>query len=201
MNLLPGIVGIVRLPSNAAAEGMKTARYWRLDNIVYNNTIPQIYGLKFWKSGVHSVSTNALNPVTITTSSGEQTSLYNVSRLLGDSGTVYTITGITFFNFDFGSPVRPDRLEIWGWEWDRDCMQSFDISWSDDNSTWTKVGEWNADTHINRSVGDGGTHLALQIWSNEGLQISSPKITVIEGRKADAIFLNRPVITIIEIPV
>lgn len=216
MNLLPGIIGKIYIAPTTGG-GMKAARYWRIDNIVRQSSGTQIYGFKFFTSGF---SADSLEPVSIITDAGDQTSEFDRSSVKGDSaGSVKTIDAVTFFTFDFGTDVKPDRLEIWGYEWDVDYIVSADISWSNNNSTWTKVGEWNANTQVNRPNWDGQAYVMRIISSDTDMQISNANIAVIEGKRSDAllmsrammtvihgrspnkIVLNRPVITVIEKPV
>ena len=103
----------------------------------------------------------------------------------------------TFFNFDFGTPVTPDRLEIWGYEWNEDYIVSCDISWSDDNIAWNKVGEFHAETQIGILHFSNHAVFCRHIWSEGGIQFSNASISVIHGRTADGVFLNRPTTTVI----
>ena len=197
--IYPGIIGKI-VPLNAAAVGMKTAQYWRLDNIVRHSSDTAIYGFAFHGSGFGA--TSKLSPVSIINDSGDMTADFNHSNIGGDSGGgIDIIDTYTFFNFNFGTPVTPDRLEIWGHEWDGDYIVSCDILWSEDNIHWHKIGEFNANTQINRIRRDHHAVFCRHIWSEEGVQISNATIAVVHGRTAEGVFLNRPVITIIEIPV
>lgn len=189
-----GVVGMKITPPAAFAGGLRPARYWRIDNIIRHSSGTQIYGFKFFKGGANDTN---IEPASITTDNGDETSLYNVSRHVGDSGIARTIDAITFFNFDFGVKVQPDRLEIWGVEWDVDYVLSFDISWSDDNATWTKIAAFDSETNplLNRIWPDGANHWAF-MQSDLGTQISSPKISTVTGRANNGITLNRPVLFI-----
>ena len=195
--IYPGIIGKIMFSvPETSAEGMKSARYWRLDNIVRHSSSTQIYGFAFHGSGFGSIS--KLEPISIVNDSGNMTTDFNHSKIGGDSGGgVDTIDAYTFFNFDFGVSVAPDRLEIWGWEWDVDYIVSCDISWSDNNTTWNKVGEFHADTQMSRINANNQAVFCRHIWSESGIQFSNASLSVVHGRTADGVFLNRPTTTVI----
>lgn len=181
----------------APSPGMKSARYWRIDNIVRHSSGTQIYGLCFHKGG--NPVDHRLVPISITTDSGNQTTELNSSLVSGDEqGSVNNMDSITFVDFDFGAAVTPDRLEVWGNEWDVDYLRSFDISWSDDNANWNLIGAFDSDTNyeIGRIWPDRANYVTRHIKCAEGLQISTPRIATVCGRSNNGITLNRPVLSI-----
>lgn len=115
-----------------------SARYWRINNIVKNTTGTTINGLSF---GTGEIVEFLLNPVSIINDNGNVTTTFNKNNetVPTPTASLANIDAITFFDFDFGSPVTPTVVSIWGHEWERDNIVSFNLSYSNDGTNWTTV--------------------------------------------------------------
>jgi len=165
-----------------AVDPFVSARYWRVDNLVYHSSATQIYGFSF--NTINRLDgANVYNtPISIMTNLGEQLTTFNKIRIIGRGSGVTTIDSHTYFDFDFGTPITPNEFFIWGNEWDVDYIVSCDISYSDDGTTWTKTGEFHADTQISsRQFADGLEARTPAIWSPNTVTMEDASLRVVSG--------------------
>ena len=147
----------VFVPPAPSGAGWPSARYWRINNFVFNNTIPQIYNIAFQDGGTDLV------PSSITTAAGNQTTALTNGSITPDIDTW------SYFDFDFGVAVDADLLRIRFFEHDRDFIESADIYVSDDDITYTQIGSFRTlDSWSQGGMTDGQT-LYFDIGVEEGV--------------------------------
>lgn len=115
--------------------GLVTARYWKLDNFQYHSSGAQVYGLAFLDGTMSKI-----NPLTLMTN--VESAMY-LNYVMGEGGSARNMDAVTEVVFDYSMPVTPASLSIYGNEWDEDYIESADISFSADGSTWFLLGTWN----------------------------------------------------------
>jgi len=177
--------GVVAPP--ATRDAKISARYWRVDNLVYESNSTQIGGISFFtKTGSDGLT---LIPVTsITTNLGDATSL-NTGRYTGNTGAVVTtVDSITYFDFDYTTPVSPEGLSIYFIESDVDFIVSCDISYSHDGITWTQVGIFGRRIGL---ISDYIDVMGIPIVKPEQVTMTSAHVAVLSGRKPNGIVVPR----------
>ena len=134
------------VPPPPSGAGWPSARYFRINNFVFNNTVPQIYNIAFQDGGTDLV------PSSITTAAGNQTTALTNGSITADIDTW------AYFDFDFGVAVAPDLLRIRYFESDRDYIVSADIYASVDDITYNKIGSFRKEDIYSRyGIHDGET--------------------------------------------
>ena len=179
--IYPGMIGKVFVAPPAVGSAFISARYWKIDNITRESGGTTIYGITLWKG-----DTILPDPATMVANTGDFLNLWR-SRRNGDSGVNTTMDTITDITFDFGTNVSPDRVALWGVEWDVNYIDSFDISYSHDNVTFHKIGHWDDATQTGESGWrDNTEYFNPMISSHEYLGNSHAEQNLVLGRRSEA---------------
>ncbi|ACL81304.1 hypothetical protein [Silicibacter phage DSS3phi2] len=196
MNALLGSVSYAAMssggPPPAPVLNLISARYWRINNLVYNTSGTQINGLTF---GTGESLAATLNPVSITNDTGDVTATFNktVQTNPRPALSLANIDAVTFFDFDFGEPVTPTVFSIWGHEWDTDNIVSFNMSYSSDGTNWTLLLTSFATDFFTKwsGVSTDSVEIKLRIIPpTNGTFVSNAHQNVILGRRSNAVFLT-----------
>lgn len=157
----------VVVPPTPSSAGWPDARYFRINNFVFDNTVPQIYNIAFQDGGTDLV------PTSILTAAGNQTTALTNTSVTPDIDTW------SYFDFDFGVAVTPDRLRIRYFESDRDYIVSADFWVSDDDITYTQIGSFRKEDFYSRYGMPDGEEFYFEIAVEEGVseQLSSYTVT------------------------
>lgn len=167
------------IPPSSPSGGMVTARYWRIDNFVYQDSSrTEIYNIGFWDSGVDPI------PVTITTNNGDQTTALT-------NGSVINISSITYMDFDYGTDITADMLRLRARELDTDYIISADISYSDDGTSWTKIGSFNYLTSWGSNAGVDGSTVFWDLGVEEGVQLVPSSYVIVGGPRTEVFLPKR----------
>ena len=147
--------------------GWPDARYFRINNFVFDNTTPQIYNIAFQDGGTDLV------PTSILTAAGNQTTALTNGTVTPDIDTW------SYFDFDFGVAVTPDLLRIRYFESDRDYIVSADFWVSDDDITYTQIGSFRKEDVYSRYGMPDGEEFYFDIAVEEGVSEQLSSYTVL----------------------
>ena len=153
----PAYTREVVITGGGPTGGWPSARYWRINNFAFVGTNPQIYNIAFQDGGVDLV------PTSILTAAGNQTAV------LTNTSITANISTWSYFDFDFGADVAPDRLRIRYFESDRDYIVSADMYVSDDDITYTQIGSFRKEDVYSRYGMFDGSYFYFDIGVEEGV--------------------------------
>jgi hypothetical protein len=205
MNALLGSVSYAAMSAGGPSGpvlNLISARYWRINNIVKNTVGTTINGLSF---GTGENIANLLTPVSITNDTGDVTATFNKNNetVPIPALSLANIDAVTFFDFDFGSPVTPTVFTIWGNEWDTDNIISFNMSYSANGTDWTVLyTAFSLDPLIwwGMATTDNAQLSIRMIPTSNGIFVSNTNLNVILGARTNAIMNPSAKIYVISIP-
>ena len=205
MNALLGSVSYAAMGAGsppAPVSNLISAQYWRIDNIDNHSTGTTINGLSFTTG---SLVEYLLNPVSITNDTGDVTATFNKSNQTAPlpSLSLANIDAVTFFDFDFGTPVTPTIVSIWGHEWEVDHINSFNLSYSNNGTDWTIVQTTFSLGFFTSWASASTDNIQLNIQMipvNNGTFVSNAHLNAILGARTNALVNPSAKIYVISIP-
>jgi len=200
-----------------------TARYWRIDNMVCEDTsFTEIVGMTFVT--INRTGSVVHTPTSITSNLGDATTALNRNWAFSGSGTATTyISDMTYIDFEYPTAIAPNQFALYNNELAVDYLISFDISFSTDGVTWIKCGQGNvndntsfmnristnvAEFYFNTNIGTYAGQLAVDeailnvvIGRNPtGVSITDAKLYALIGRSNQAATIHEARLWVITEP-